>query len=288
MQKIRIRDLACSPEFAELSELQQTAFGEHHYEQEDLGPSYGGNWFSPLFAKELYRYYLQLDADCNGMLSKDELRQFGRYCEDGTAMVFPVPACSLTDVFVDRVFEECPLYDGEMDFKTFVEFTLAFVYKHTPEALSYFFQLLDVEHTGKLTGFCINFFFREVLAGIQGPATAAEHVMDLSQQEQAFDGTSRHPEQALQTSAMLYSEQNHEVTSARLADSTSEGDSREAAVLQQSVASRRELSEKTTLATASLPLLTVPSQVRNPTIDEIGDAIDEMTEILEQDAAVKT
>ena len=53
------------------------------------------------------------------MLSKDELRQFGRYDEDGMSMgaaaaaaaVFPVPACALTGAFIERVFEECPLYD---------------------------------------------------------------------------------------------------------------------------------------------------------------------------------
>eukprot|EP01047_Picozoa_sp_COSAG01_P114985 COSAG01_NODE_43640_length_427_cov_10.301829_2_plen_42_part_01 len=37
----------------------------------------------------------------------------------------PVPPCALTDVFIQRVFEEsCQLYDGQMDYQTFVEFTL--------------------------------------------------------------------------------------------------------------------------------------------------------------------
>ena len=42
------------------------------------------------------------------------------------------------------------LANREMDFKTFVEFTLAIVYKHTPEALAYFFRLLDVQSCGKV------------------------------------------------------------------------------------------------------------------------------------------
>jgi serine/threonine-protein phosphatase 2A regulatory subunit B'' len=159
-QKIRIRDLACSFEFAELSELRQQDF----LPAEELdGPCFGGNWFSPQFAMDLYRYYLQLDVDRNGLLSKAELREFGRPREDGHNGVFPVPTCALTDVFIDRVFEDCPLlYDGEMDFKTFVDFTIAMVYKHTPEALHYFFRLLDVQNSGRLTAFGINFFFREV------------------------------------------------------------------------------------------------------------------------------
>ena len=54
-------------------------------------------------------------------------------------------------MFIDRVFEECRLYDGEMDYKTFVDFTLAMTYKHRPESLAYFFKLLDVRNRGKLT-----------------------------------------------------------------------------------------------------------------------------------------
>jgi hypothetical protein len=71
----------------------------------------------------------------SGLLSKEELRQFGRpppaqssqsaqgsQQEDigdneddsggGGSLVLPVPPCALTNVFIDRVFEECRLYDG--------------------------------------------------------------------------------------------------------------------------------------------------------------------------------
>lgn len=44
--------------------------------------------------------YLNLDKDHNGMLSKAELARYGT----GT----------LTEVFLDRVFQECLTYDGEM------------------------------------------------------------------------------------------------------------------------------------------------------------------------------
>ena len=54
-------------------------------------------------------------------------------------------------MFIDRVFEECRLYDGEMDYKTFVDFTLAMTYKHRPESLAYFLKLQDVRNRGKLT-----------------------------------------------------------------------------------------------------------------------------------------
>jgi hypothetical protein len=39
----------------------------------------------------------------------------------------------------------------EMDYKTFVDFTLAMTYKHRPESLAYCFKLLDVRNRGELT-----------------------------------------------------------------------------------------------------------------------------------------
>lgn len=44
--------------------------------------------------------YLNLDKDHNGMLSKEELSRYG--------------TATLTSVFLDRVFQECLTYDGEM------------------------------------------------------------------------------------------------------------------------------------------------------------------------------
>lgn len=44
--------------------------------------------------------YLNLDTDHNGMLSKAELLKYGT----GT----------LTEVFVNRIFQECLTYDGEV------------------------------------------------------------------------------------------------------------------------------------------------------------------------------
>lgn len=54
---------------------------------------------------KMYHYvskgqYLNLDKDHNGMLSKEELSRYG--------------TATLTSVFLDRVFQECLTYDGEM------------------------------------------------------------------------------------------------------------------------------------------------------------------------------
>ena len=83
------------------------------------------------------------------MLSKLELLAYGT----GT----------LTPTFIDRVFEECLTYGGEMDYKTYLDFVLALENRKEPQSLSYFFRILDVKHQGFLNTFCLNYFFRDIL-----------------------------------------------------------------------------------------------------------------------------
>jgi serine/threonine-protein phosphatase 2A regulatory subunit B'' len=61
--KVRIRELACSAELSELEELRQYQYSS---DAPFVAPWEGGNWFSPHFAMQFYRYYLMLDADRNG------------------------------------------------------------------------------------------------------------------------------------------------------------------------------------------------------------------------------
>jgi hypothetical protein len=91
---------------------------------------------------QVYRYYLMLDSDRNGLLSKAELLQYGRPVQYtggreggvhddgdggegdgvggqpfGAGLLLPVPSCALTSVFIDRVFEECcQLYGSRATF----------------------------------------------------------------------------------------------------------------------------------------------------------------------------
>lgn len=57
-------------------------------------------YFSIAMALCVAGQYLNLDTDHNGMLSKTELLKYGT----GT----------LTEVFVNRIFQECLTYDGEV------------------------------------------------------------------------------------------------------------------------------------------------------------------------------
>ncbi len=80
------------------------------------------------------------------MLSKQELANYG----SGT----------LTDIFLDRVFQECLTYNGEMDYKSYLDFVLALENRNEPQSLQYLFKILDIQQKGYLNAFDINFFFR--------------------------------------------------------------------------------------------------------------------------------
>ncbi|ERE72541.1 serine/threonine-protein phosphatase 2A regulatory subunit B'' subunit gamma [Cricetulus griseus] len=113
------------------------------------------NWFSAPSALRVYGQYLNLDKDHNGMLSKEELSRYG--------------TATMTNVFLDRVFQECLTYDGEMDYKTYLDFVLALENRKEPAALQYIFKLLDIENKGYLNVFSLNYFFRDEIFDMVKP-----------------------------------------------------------------------------------------------------------------------
>lgn len=138
--KVRIKDMIRAAILDELLALRQSAL----LSEEELA----GNWFSPASAKKVYGLYLHLDVDGNGMLSPQELLQY-----DGAM---------LTEALVQRVFEECQTYEGEMDFKSFLDFVLAIQNRSTRPAQLYLFRLLDLNKQGYIGRFEIHYFFRFV------------------------------------------------------------------------------------------------------------------------------
>ncbi|XP_026466973.1 serine/threonine-protein phosphatase 2A regulatory subunit B'' subunit gamma-like isoform X2 [Ctenocephalides felis] len=129
------------------------------------------NWFSAPSALQVYGHYLKLDRDHNGMLSKDELSSYG----SGT----------LTSAFLDRVFQECMTYQGEMDYKTYLDFVLAMENRHEPQSLQYFFKILDIDSQKYLTGFTLNYFFKSIQEQMQ--AHGAEPVLFENIKDEIFD-----------------------------------------------------------------------------------------------------
>jgi len=137
--KIKIQDVLACSFLDDLLELRDQELPKELQE---------ANWFSAPSALRVYGQYLTLDTDHNGMLSMDEL---GRY---GTG--------TLTEVTIQRIFQECLTYDGEMDYKTYLDFVLAMENKSEPQSLQYLFRVLDTRHEGFLSVFSLNYFFRSI------------------------------------------------------------------------------------------------------------------------------
>ncbi|RNA36688.1 serine threonine- phosphatase 2A regulatory subunit B subunit [Brachionus plicatilis] len=137
--KVKITEILASGFLDQLIELRDEELSKDHLET---------NWFSAQSALRVYGQYLNLDEDHNGMLSKQELSRYG----SGT----------LTDVFLDRVFQECVTYSGEMDYKSYLDFVLALENRSEPQALQYLFRILDIKQKGHLNPFDINYFFRAI------------------------------------------------------------------------------------------------------------------------------
>ncbi len=128
------------------------------------------NWFSGSSAMNVYRNYLALDHDQNGMLSKSELANY-----DGG---------SLTTCFLDRVWEECRTYlndnnyESEMDYKVFLDFTLAMENRNTPQGLRWFFKILDINKSGYLDHVVLNYFFRHIKERMVDGDYKSEDILD--------------------------------------------------------------------------------------------------------------
>jgi len=129
------------------------------------------SWFHPVRALSVYAGYLKLDADRNGMLSQAEF--------SGAASGL------LSPLFVQRVFEEVQMFpppgeaeteDGsggsgsgqekvskEMDYKTYVDFLLAYHDMAMPQSIRYFFRFLDMNHIGYIDETVVRMFVADVI-----------------------------------------------------------------------------------------------------------------------------
>ncbi|CAF0877830.1 unnamed protein product [Brachionus calyciflorus] len=160
--KVKITEILASGFLDQLIELRDEELSKEHLET---------NWFSAQSALRVYGQYLNLDEDHNGMLSKSELSRYG----SGT----------LTDVFLDRVFQECVTYNGEMDYKSYLDFVLALENRSEPQALQYLFRILDIKQKDYLNPFDINYFFRAIQKQLKKYGHEAVCLRDI--QDEIYD-----------------------------------------------------------------------------------------------------
>jgi serine/threonine-protein phosphatase 2A regulatory subunit B'' len=100
---------------------------------EDYNPR---SWFALEYTKDVYERYLFMDEDMDGMLSRHELRNYS--------------GAQITRMAVDRVFAECPTYDGLLDYKGYLDLVLSIENPAREASVRYFWRLLDVDKTGKV------------------------------------------------------------------------------------------------------------------------------------------
>ena len=145
------------------------------------GKDGGDNWFSAENSLRVYSQYLELDKDQNGLLSKTELQSY-----TGTSRQ-PV---RLTPAFIDRIYSEITTYqttqtgsatpkEGEMDYKTFLDFVLAMENKKTKEGLRYFWRLITLPSRPYLDSYAINFFFRDITRTLKENDIEPANAMDV-------------------------------------------------------------------------------------------------------------
>lgn len=158
--RVYIKDMLTSPILAELYELRQERY------EEDINQ----NWFSIPYAKSLYNKFNKLDSDKNGTLKKEDLARYSK---------------GLTTIVIDRIYEEYQTYDGELDYEGFLEFVLAMENKKSPEALQYFWRILDVYHKNAIDSFIINMFFRAVIQKLEILERGGFNVEDIK--DEIFD-----------------------------------------------------------------------------------------------------
>jgi serine/threonine-protein phosphatase 2A regulatory subunit B'' len=140
--RIYIKDMITSPIFTEFMEMKEkrenvNALGEVIH-----------NWFSITNFWRIYKKYIDLDKDKNGMLNKEELLRFNP---------------GITMIFIERIFEEYQKYENAIDFKQFIDFVLSLENRKHPASIQYIWRAIDVYHKNAVDTFVINMFYRQVV-----------------------------------------------------------------------------------------------------------------------------
>lgn len=160
--RVRILDVLVCSFLDNLLELRDEELSKELQEQ---------NWFSAPSALRVYGQYLNLDRDHNGMLSQSELANYG----SGT----------LTQPFLERIFQTCLTYGGEMDYKTYLDIVLTLENRSEPQALAFLFRMLDFNEKGYLDAFVLNYFFRAIQEQMQAHGAAPVSFEDVK--DELFD-----------------------------------------------------------------------------------------------------
>lgn len=174
--RLNIKKLGHSTVMEEL--LYMKRLSQVHRDMSPTQQQVSTNWFSGENAMKLYSLFVGLDKDKNGVLSVDEMMQFG-----GT----PEEPAQLTRVALEKIFEVNITFSPvEMDYKAFLDLCLALENKATVESMSYFWRTIDIEKCGRLTPTAIAYFYRGIYESLRSvnydapnPANIQVEVYDI-------------------------------------------------------------------------------------------------------------
>jgi Ca2+-binding EF-hand superfamily protein len=148
---------------------------------DEIQEQLSANWFYPDNALKQYRTYLNLDRDQQGSLTRADILEFQG--DNG--------GLQLSYLTVDRLFEECQIYcasdDGGrsergMDYTGFLDLILAVEHRESFQGVGYFWRILDIERTGKLTPTTIIQFYRSIKVALEEHGYGAPSEDDVVQE----------------------------------------------------------------------------------------------------------
>lgn len=159
--KIYINDIITSTILTEFNEMKDKNANNNN---NTASTESANNWFSLSNFWRIYKKYIDLDKDKNGMLSKEELIKFSP---------------GLTMIFIERIFEEYQKYENAIDFKQFIDFVLAIENRKHPASIQYIWRALDVYHKNAVDTFVVNMFYRHVVKKLINRAKGEYKIDDI-------------------------------------------------------------------------------------------------------------
>jgi len=173
VDRVSIDTLVASPITDALLEVTLTA--EEDALSEAEAREMCNNWFSPDCVRRVFEHYSELDTHDKGLVAKDNLRLFQGLTLD--------PPRALTATFLDRLFEEVPTHrrDGVayLDFKGFLDLTLAFEFIQNPRSLRFLWRCVDVSKQGYLDKPTVAYFYRDIADGLRQEQLEAPDLSDV-------------------------------------------------------------------------------------------------------------
>ena len=183
------------------------------------------NWFHGSHVERIYNTYLELDVDENGTLSEEELYHFGG--------LNPEDSLRLTRTAIRRLLEETVTYSPvELDFKGFLDLVLALGNKVSSQSLTYFWKIIDVDKSGRLSEQNIIYFYKEIFSSLKEHGCDAPEIQNVTME--IFDILSCQDPRGPTLQEVIKSGQGHIVMS-MLLDVTGfwQYDNRESLIAQQ-------------------------------------------------------